>query len=889
MGVVRMILSLILTAFQFVGSFIILGDSFDYISESFTSTDKACYSERYYKLSETRENNTDSWRNGMVSGNGLQGIITSGAPYSDSLIYQNIHFIMPNDKVRYCPDTSDELETVKQNIAESKDIVDDASYDDVYSFHPGGALRIKQSWQPTVKYYRYTNYETAEVGVKYTNFGGTWERVSFTSQTDNATITKISESSNGKKVNLTLSFDNISTFANFENGSEVDLKYKKIVSENLETISFIAHYPEYEESELKNDAYATVVYVIAEGGTKEKVPLKDVKDTQYCDTENEGLKITDADNVYLITISERTYNAGTIEEFIKATDYELINNITEKAKEIENKYSKDGKFSYENSIKEHSKIFADEYNKVTINLGESDSTLSNEKLIFNQITKKKINNDLAERAYYSGRYAYLCCSGYSTSRLGGMWTGEWAPGWGSKYTMDANVNLQTSSLNTSNMTSSYIGYTTFLLRQMPDWEENAKATHGFRDAIQAPVNTDGDKAVITETCYPYPFRYWNAGASWMLNPLYETLLSYGDVKIPITDEFNLNNLKSVLSLTEEDLTDEDIKALEEKGYLDLRSEILLPLLIKSANYWDQIMTPEYYTDKNGEVHYEKGKTELLEGETYAILPSYSPENNPENYPSPSVANAAIDISACKSNLLMLIEIMKSVDENADTNYWEDLLKKLPPYLYDETGALKEWAANEFTENNLHRHLSHLYCAWPMFETQDDIALKEACDQAILNRASENQASHALVHRALIGARLKDSVAVEDSLVNLMNHGIYYDSLLTNHDYDRNSCYCTDFAIGYLGIINESLVYSYNSEIELLPALPESFETGEICGLRTRNRCVIDSLKWDMNTSTVTATIHSEISQTLTVSCRLSDKIKEIEFKENETKTVKFKI
>lgn len=42
--------------------------------------------------------------------------------------------------------------------------------------------------------------------------------------------------------------------------------------------------------------------------------------------------------------------------------------------------------------------------------------------------------------------------------------------------------------------------------------------------------------------------------------------------------------------------------------------------------------------------------------------------------------------------------------------------------------------------------------------------------------------------------------------------------MTNHDYDQGSCYCTDFAIGYLGIINEALVYSHNNDIEFLPAL-----------------------------------------------------------------------
>jgi len=177
----------------------------------------------------------------------------------------------------------------------------------------------------------------------------------------------------------------------------------------------------------------------------------------------------------------------------------------------------------------------------------------------------------------------------------------------------------------------------------------------------------------------------------------------------------------------------------------------------------------------------------------------------------------------------------------------------------------------------------------MFETQNNEQLKNACEQAIENRASENQASHALVHRALIGARLKDSAAVTDSLVNLMNHWIYYDSLMTNHDYDRNSCYCTDFAIGYLGIINESLLYSYTGEIEILPALPSSgFEKGEIKGIRTRSRAVADSIRWNLAEGTAEVTITSEIAQTVEVTCGLSDEVFTLSFEEGESKTVTFK-
>lgn len=106
------------------------------------NNEKLSYSESYTELSEKKTNKTKAWRRGMVGGNGLEGFITSGSPYSDTIIYQNMHFIMPNINARTCPDTSSELEQVKQSIVKCEDIVDNASYDDVYRFHPGGQLRI---------------------------------------------------------------------------------------------------------------------------------------------------------------------------------------------------------------------------------------------------------------------------------------------------------------------------------------------------------------------------------------------------------------------------------------------------------------------------------------------------------------------------------------------------------------------------------------------------------------------------------------------------------------------------------------------------------------------------------------------------------------------------
>ena len=876
----------------------------NYSGALFVNDAKSSYSYDYKQLSATKTNNNQYWRQGMVTGNGLQGAIIAGSPYDDTIIFQNIHFILPNRNQRVNPVTYDELETVRQAIIQGKNITDTQNYMDVYSYHAGAILRMAQqdkiaAGAEPYEYMRYTDYDTAQVGTRYTDENGQWDRLTFTSKADDVTITQLTASSYGAKLNVTFSYDGIATMANYGEDSETDIRYKRTVNEDLDYLTFVAHYPSYEGSELKDGGYATVSYIFCEGGTKELVTVEGKADGQYVGDEIPGIKVSGASKIYVVTASDRTYEMGAYDEFAEQTEYGLELALREKVKAVADKYVEDGVFRYSKALKNHTDIFTPQYNAVEFSLG-ADVGIANDDLIKYESGKTGINNTLAERAYYSGRYAYLCCAGTSTSRLFGMWTGEWVRDWGSKYTMDANVNLQTSSMNTSNISDAYVGYVNFILRQVDDWMDNAYASHGYDDAIQAPVNSDGDMALLTESCYPYPFRYWNAGASWMLQPLYETLLCYGDAKIPLSDEFDLEELRAVLSMTNVPLTDAKIAEIKERGYLDLRSEILLPLLLKSANYWDQLMVPQYYTDSDGNIHYDADKTSLAAGETYCIIPSYSPENNPSNYPSPSCANSAIDIAACRSNLEMLIEIWRSVDPTADVSKWESLMEKIPPYLYDETGAVKEWAANQFEENNTHRHLSHMYMVWPLFETQDDDELRLAAEQAIANRASENAASHALIHRALIAARLKDRDSVTEAMEGLMNgngeptiqglNTIYYSSLMTNHHINRSSCYCTDFAIGYLGMVNEALVYSYTGEVEVLPALPTSgFDEGYIKGIRLRTRAVVTNLEWSLAKGKASVTIKSDVDQTIDVSCGLSSQSKKVTLKAGQSVTVDFDI
>lgn len=435
---------------------------------------------------------------------------------------------------------------------------------------------------------------------------------------------------------------------------------------------------------------------------------------------------------------------------------------------------------------------------------------------------------------------------------------------GAGFILDANVNLQVAAMNTGHLEQMALGYINFFLRNAPDFEYNARMSYGMHDALQVSVNSDGDRGMHVEYDNDYPFEYWNAGASWCLLPIFEYWQCYGNRQIPIHESMRIQDLQPILGIKDGGLTDEEFADVLLRGYLDLERDILLPLLTKQANFWEQICTPEYYTDADGNACYQSGKTTLNAGEKYILIPTYSPENHPIGYNSTITANATMDISAARDGLHMVIALEKALKRDgyeAAVAKWESLLKLLPEYQLDSDGALREWAMKEYTENNNHRHLSHLYPAWPAYETQTEPDLAKAASIALENRnkynTEDDTAGHGWMHKALVMARLKNGDGVVASLLPMMTNDGYYESLMTDHDTNRRChTYCTDTLFGTVAAVNEALLFSNTGMIEVLPALPSDWSKGTIKGLMARTRVEVKHLAWDRNTKHVTVTLRS---------------------------------
>jgi len=353
----------------------------------------------------------------------------------------------------------------------------------------------------------------------------------------------------------------------------------------------------------------------------------------------------------------------------------------------------------------------------------------------------------------------------------------------------------------------------------PDYRANARNIYGMRGAHYSltPTKDEGvdkmyDYAGSTSEMWPHP--YWLSAGGWCVRPFWDRYLATGD--------------------------------------LDFLRHHVVPAYKDLALFYEDFLT---VLDRNGH---------------YVFAPSFSPENHPGNLSASCmlVVNSSMDISVCREVLANLVTACERLGIEADrVPTWKAMLAKLPPYLVEPDGAMKEWAWPSLDERYSQRHISHLYGAWPGDEIDPDRTpqLARAVLLANRHRVPERLAAHGRCHRALVGARLKDSFMVDSELRQLIEEGYVGPTLRCSHD---PYAYAMPDAQGGLQlIVMEMLAYSRPGVIEVLPALPPSLTKGAVNGMLLRAFARLDRLAWDMEARTVDLTVTSARTQDVALLAR----------------------
>jgi len=388
--------------------------------------------------------------------------------------------------------------------------------------------------------------------------------------------------------------------------------------------------------------------------------------------------------------------------------------------------------------------------------------------------------------------------------------------------INSTIDLQTAGAVQAGLREGMEAYFNWMESLAPDCRANAKNIFGFRGASY-PLFPDKGVGVSSYYTAGTVWPYWISAGGWRLRPFWEHYLATGN--------------------------------------LDFLRNRVVPAYKDLALFYEDFLT---VADKNG---------------NYIFAPSFSPENTPiSTDPSgPVLVNATMDIAVCREVLTNLIQACETLGTDADSiAKWKAMLAKMPPYLIELDGTLKEWAWPTLQDRYAHRHVSHLYGAWPGDEIDPDRTPQLARAAEIADRrrtfdvmstavSGEVLPAYFRCHRALAGARLKDRLIVGIQLRQLLEQG--YVSTALRCSRDPYAAPVPDAQGGIPAIIMEMLAYSRPGVIEVLPALPPSLMKGSINGMLLRTFARLDKLTWDMEARTVDVTITSLKKQDITLIAR----------------------
>ncbi|KAF3769501.1 family 95 glycoside hydrolase [Cryphonectria parasitica EP155] len=389
-----------------------------------------------------------------------------------------------------------------------------------------------------------------------------------------------------------------------------------------------------------------------------------------------------------------------------------------------------------------------------------------------------------------GRYLLISCSrdGHKAlpANLQGIWNPSFAPPWGSKYTININIQMNYWPVAASNLLECALPLVDLLERMAQRGRETAQTMYGCKGWC-AHHNTD----IWADTD---PQDRWMPATLWPL----------GGVWICI-----------------------DMMKLVRERYDRALHERLAPVLEGCVEFLlDFLITSEC-------------------GRYLVTNPSLSPENTFLSNGKPGILceGSTIDISIVDMAFEYFLWTVAKLYGGEHPLAERVQEARLPPVQINEQGLIQEWGLKDHDEYEPgHRHVSHLFGLYPGNSIRSPQELEGA--RKVLARRAAHGGGHTGWSRAWLlcmHARLRDAEGCGKHMDLLLR-----DSTLPNM-LDNHPPFQIDGNLGGCAGILECLARRwepslYETGVTLLPSRPKEWSRGRLTGLHVRDGWTI-SFEW----------------------------------------------
>ena len=445
---------------------------------------------------------------------------------------------------------------------------------------------------------------------------------------------------------------------------------------------------------------------------------------------------------------------------------------------------------FETEKARHSDKFSAIMNGVKLEIAEDaglDRLTIEERL--DRVRSGERDNNIALLYFDFGRYLMVSSSvaGDLPANLQGKWNDRIDPPWDSDYHFDINLQMNYWMAEQCNMPQCAEALLKYVESFYESGGEAAKRLYGCR-GIYLPIQTD---AWGNSTPESFGWAVWIGAAPWIARNFWERYIYSGEIDY-----------------------------LKTRGYRFLKAV---------AEFYEDYLVE----DENG---------------VFQIMPSQSPENTFKGafenaFPVSICISAAMDVQLAYDALGYAIQaarILQTDEKQADL--WEDMRNRLPEFKIGADGRLLEWN-EEKTENEPgHRHLSHLYGAYPsdLFTNQKRPEQYRAAQKSLEFRLSKG-GGHTGWSRAWV-ACLQSRFGNPEEFYRHYIALIRDFATVTLLDLHPPRIFQIEGNLGGVAAVIESMISFTDNKIHLLRSLPGEWGEGSLQGIKVPGGHIV-SLWW----------------------------------------------